>query len=874
MTYTPLSQDSYYQLMLDSIGDGIWEWEIQTGQARMSRQWKAMLGYAEEEIDDSPEGWSSLVHPEDLPRCLSMLEAYCQRNQGEYEIEHRLRCADGSYKWILSRARIVSWTPDGEPAKLLGTNTDISRQKALEASLRASNERLQLTKSAGRVGIWDLDFALGQAFWDAEALRIYGLPSDQTLQTFEAWLACVHPEDTQIAIGPPLEEMGREPFHNEFRISRPDGEVRHLDNHGLVLWNESGQPYRLLGMCVDITERKQAEAELARSRAELEASNRQLSAEIAERQSKEAALRETTDKWQSLIDQVKDAVLVADFESAFFLEANPRACEMFGYTVAEFQALKGRDLNPAGSEQQIAEVSAQIRMQGYAQEARMPMLAKNGRRFWGDLSVTLTAVGKRRLMVIILRDVSEQVLAEQELLQAKEAAEAANQSKSEFLANMSHEIRTPMNGIIGMAELLRSSELNPEQRKFAEIIRQSGESLLVLLNDILDFSKIEAHKLELEQTAFELESLLYQSAGMLAMNAYEKRIELIIHIDQDVPTALSGDPSRLRQILLNLSTNALKFTHEGNVQVRVSCQEQQPHHARLRFEIQDTGIGIAAEQLRRIFEPFTQADGSTTRKFGGSGLGLAISKQLVELMGGELGVSSEPDRGSTFWFELPFTKRAQSEVPKPDAALAGKQVLLISPSHKLSSYLSDSLMALGCQVSQLSQASALSVAAQPELAQIDLLMLEWPLAQTSPGLRELRDRFPEHDVLLLACPGQESSLSPSDRELYTAWLPKPVLPSMLKASLIELFCDAKSSPLQAEQAELRSAPRHRPMSAKILLAEDNPINQAVAEAILDKLGYRVEIVCNGIEAVAALQRAPFDLVLMDCQMPGMDGYAA
>ncbi|HEY9843526.1 MAG: PAS domain S-box protein [Candidatus Sericytochromatia bacterium] len=720
------ASETRWQYFLESMGDGIWDWDVPSGKVNYSHQFKAMLGYAESDIGEGLEEWSSRVHPEDLPACQARMEAHIRGEKEFFQCQLRMRRKDDSYTWIVCRAKVVARTSTGEPLRIMGTHTDISRQKELEASLRN---------------------------------------------------------------------------------------------------------------------------------------------EITVREHKETALRETTGKWQTLISQAKDAIMIADFESAYFLEANPQACEMFGYSLAELQKLKGIDLNPPEAYPIAARFSAELRESGSAREARMPVIAKDGRRFWGDIHITVIELGGRKLMVVIIRDVSAEVHSEQELIKAKEAAEAANQAKSEFLANMSHEIRTPMNGIIGMAELLRTSRLNPEQRKFAEIIRHSGESLLALLNDILDFSKIEARKLTLERTGFELEALLAQSTGMLALNAYDKHLELMVLIDRDVPTALIGDPARLRQILLNLIANALKFTPTGEVLVRVCLAEQPQTDAsvRLRFEVRDTGIGIAAQQCQAIFLPFTQADGSTTRKFGGTGLGLAISKHLAELMGGSIGVESTLGQGSHFWFEVPFSTQAVART-LPD--FGQLPLLLISPAQAPGDWLSTALEQLCCCVSR-----AANPAAGLEQLQVPaLVLLDWPVTAAFPHPGALRTLHPELLLVLLAYPGQENSLSERERATYDSWLPKPLQLMEVRSILNHLV---QQTPARSTlKGDIQGQGAQTTPAARILLAEDNPINQAVAEAILTRLGYQSEIVANGLEALEALRARHYDLVLMDCQMPEMDGYTA
>ncbi|MCA9537766.1 MAG: response regulator [Myxococcales bacterium] len=597
----------------------------------------------------------------------------------------------------------------------------------------------------------------------------------------------------------------------------------------------------------------------------------------------ERRLRHNEDRFELLFEQLGDGLILHDVTGRI-IEANRRAAEMLGYSREALAGMRVGDLHPAPSRHETGRIRQIVA--GGTIHYETIYRRQDGTTFPAEVTSSQFEFEGQKFVQVLFRDRTEQVRVLDELRQTRDAAETATRAKSAFLANMSHEIRTPMNAVIGMTGLLLDTALDGQQREFVEVIRSSGDALLTIINDILDFSKIEAGELSLEDQPFDLRKCVEDALDVVATRAAERRLDLTYRLGSAVPGAVVGDVTRLRQILVNLLSNGVKFTDAGEVAVEVDAVPAaggHPDDVELHFMVRDTGVGIPVERMDRLFKSFSQVDASTTRKFGGTGLGLAICKRLSELMGGRIWVESVIGVGSTFHFTLRAQATEHERPPwnRPETRpFVGQRMLVVDDNASCREGIAELGRAWGldCDVVGSGRAAfdLLSGATRYDVALIDLHMP----GMSGLALAEMLNRRGQTQTpLMLMSPVMHASRGDPRLRHLAGTLIKPLKPARLYNALLGLLTGRQSDrrrltstrPAGDSEYDANMGQRH---PLRILVAEDNPVNQRLAIVMLSRLGYRADVVASGSEAVNALEAQPYDVVLMDVQMPEMDGVEA
>jgi PAS domain S-box-containing protein len=657
---------------------------------------------------DGTQFYVQRVHPDDRG---AFVAAFADIRAGRAgAVDYRWLHADGRYRWFNSRSVLVR-DARGLPHEVVGSTVDVTPRKLAEAELRDSELRHRLVSRATNDAIWDWCCTTGTTQWNEGVQSLFGYAADDVTPTYEWWAERIHAEDRGRVLGgiEAVVDGGGHAWREEYRFRCRDGSWAAVEDRGYVVRDERGTAARMIGAMTDVTMRRSAET----------------------------ALRHSEQRFRTMIEKASDLIAVLSLDGTVRY-ASPSHLRLLGHAP---EALVGQDVMRFLHPDDVAMITTRFADLEAVRDTPATYRFRHADGSWRVLEshhTDLSADPDIGGLVVNSRDVTDRVRAEQELQRAKEAAEAASRVKSAFVANMSHEIRTPLNGILGMAGWALDTPLSAEQRECVETIRDSGEWLLTLVNDVLDFSKIEAGKVALDPAPFSVRGLAGDVVRLLQPRAQAKQLGLELAVDAALPDALHGDAGRVRQVLLNLVGNAVKFTERGGVAVQLRAAEVTDAAVALQVRVADTGIGIPLAQQAAIFAPFEQADASTTRRYGGTGLGLAIARQLVAMMDGRLTVESAEGRGSTFELQLRLARAAG--LPRARAAAA-------------------------------------------------------PLARPARALR-------------------------------------------------------------------------------VLLAEDNAVNQRLALRLLEQAGHRVTVVATGAAACEAVARAPFDVVLMDVQMPEMDGFAA
>jgi two-component system, sensor histidine kinase and response regulator len=836
-----------------------------------------LTGYPAAEFLNGTRTYASIIHPDDTALCENVVTIGCGRAPYHFEVEYRIVHRSGEIRWVYERGQGI--VENGELQFLDGVVIDATERKRAQLERADSEARLRESEAKFRSLVSNIPGACYRCGLDPDwrvqlisdgVETLTGYPAGDFTGGLRNFDSIIHPDDRARSAQVVIDAKQRRPFvfEDQYRIVHASGEIRWVYERGQGILDEAGEPFCIDGVIVDITDRKRTEQELAGSEARLRASEAQ---------------------FRSLIDNMPGACYRGAWDSDWTMHYISDGIEaQTGYPAADFLngTRNGASVIHPEDRQKVEEavLAASLR-DPFVFEIEYRYVHRSGDIRWMLERGQGTREADGRIVLDgVIFDITTLKSTEQELIEAKETAERANSAKSEFLAVMSHEIRTPMNGVLGMSGLLLDTELTDEQRSYVGSIHHSGEALLSVINDILDVSKLEAGRLTLETIDFDLSGITSSIGELCGPRAHAKGLDIAFYCAPDVPNRLRGDPGRLRQILLNLVGNSLKFTEAGGVAVETVGFEREGR-TWLRFTVTDSGIGIPYSVQPHLFEKFTQADTSTTRRFGGSGLGLAICRQLVDLMSGTISFASEEGCGSSFWFELPFEPALTPSAPQraAKAAFSGVRVLVVDDNQInrmiFDKQLSGWGMSVDCADSGAAALEMLGAAAdlrRPyQLVLSDYMMPEMDGQELSQRIVSA-PALGTPKIILATSLGVRSYTADCKTAGVDIVLVKPVSPSHLFDAILSLFGPAEQ-PDAADGAPRgpAAAPAMPELRAlRILVAEDNHVNQLLVRAMLEKAGHRIDVAANGIEAVDAVYKRPYDIVLMDMQMPEMDGLAA
>jgi len=854
--------EQLFRSIFDNAPTGISLYTVASAQYLTNRALHQMLGRTHEELN-SVEKWDQIVHPDErvegAKRYADLVEGKRDNDAWEQRFLHRdghIINADGRFSVVRDAA--------GKPQYLLNMTVDITeRKRAQEERDRVAKQMEMLLESTGQ-GIYGIDLQGNCTFINRATCELIGYR--------------------------PEEALGRN-MHNLAHHHKPDGSVYPVDQCpvyralkkgegcGLgdeVMWRRDGTPIPVEYSSFPILENGRITGAVVTV------------VDITERKRAEERLRESEQLFRSIFENAQIGISFFNIDTQV-ISPNRALQEMLGYTENELSHLARWDeISHPDERASCAERYAEL-VQGKREKNQWEqrLVRKDGRIATTSVRFSLLrdATGRPQYVAALQEDITERKRLEAELVTAKEIAEAATKAKSDFLANMSHEIRTPMNAILGMTHLALKTDLTPKQRDYLTKTKTAAQTLLGVINDILDFSKIEAGKLDMEKIDFSLEDVLGNVSSMVCQKAHDKNLEFLVAAPQDLPAHLVGDPLRLGQVLINLVTNAVKFTERGEIVVTVTLVEKASDRVNVKFSVRDSGIGMTPEQTARLFQAFSQADSSTTRKYGGTGLGLSICKRLVEMMEGNIWVESGSGTGSAFHFTAWFgigSGEPKRRLLIPD--IAGLRVLVVDDNQQAREILTDSLkgLALAAQSASSGEDAIRELAAADSQEPYQLVLMDWHM----PGMDGLetsriikRSGCLKHapKIVMVTAFEREDIRAQAEDIGIEGYLLKPVTPSTLYDTLVDLFGVASREPEPSRSTKATSS-SDRASGVRILLVEDNEVNQQVATELLESEGAIVRVANHGGEALRILtegeQPPPFDIVFMDLQMPGMDGFTA
>ncbi|SMP62550.1 PAS domain S-box protein [Anoxynatronum buryatiense] len=836
---------------------GTWEWNVQTGKTTLNERWAEMVGYTLAELEPtSINTRNRFVHPDDLQASEAQLQEVFSHQRDHYDIEYRMKHRDGHWVWVQDRGNVISWTADDIPLLMSGTHTDITEKKLVEKALEESEKAYRAYTEQSPLAIFVTDRAGKYLRANPAACTLTGYTEEELIKLTINDLTPPEFKDQDQARINEAEEKGT--VAAEFIGLKKNGE-RYWGRIHISIINEN----EIMGIVEDISERKEMEVTLASKQKELE----------------------------TYFTSSLDLLCIANTNGTF-IRLNPEWEKVLGYSLEELEGKKFLDYVHPEDLPATMEVIQNLKNQEEVSSFTNRYRCADNTYRW--IEWRSRPVGE--VMYSVARDVTKKFKQEEKLLEftamlemknleldvAAHQAEQASRTKSQFLANMSHEIRTPMNGILGFLQLLQETKTDKQQATYINYIKTSSEILLSLINDILDLSKIESGKMELETIPFDLRSALEAAVIPQAHRAHSKNLELHLLMRPCLPFQVKGDPTRLRQIVTNLVSNAVKFTEIGNIAVECSQINESDTVSTVEIQVRDTGIGISEEAVSRLFESFTQADASNTREYGGSGLGLAISRDLAHLMKGTITVASSPGEGSTFTLTLPLEK---DRTPLPQLAshqvLKGKHIMVVDDDGSNREIIRTYLEEAGCRVTESArgtQALEQIITKTANRENIHCALLD----QQMPGmageamafaLKAIPDTKDIPLCLLTSVMEPGSAKTASDIG-FSAYLTKPLSRRDLLDTVASLVTGLKrhQTPSLITRHSLREA--HDNERIKVLVVDDQPVNQALAVQLLQNRGMSCDVAQNGLEAIEACRQKNYDLVLMDIQMPVMDGLEA
>jgi len=868
-----LASEQLFRTIFENAQIGISVLNVIADEYHTNQALHDMLGCTHEDLN-SLEKWDRIVDPNEralgAQRYTALLAGHHERDQWEQRFvrrDGRLVIANGRFSVIRNAA--------GQPHYVLSFTEDITEKKHAEEKLKRSEELFRSVFENAQIGIGIFDLNTGEHLVNRAQTRMLGYSHEELSHT-KQWDEIVHPEDRAFGANRYAELVQGLRDEDEYtqRFIRRDGQISIQSGRFTLIRDEAGKPQHLIALHEDITERKAAE-ELIRKR--------------------EAELRQANFLAETALDLTRAGYWHVPLDGSGLFNSSPRRDAIFGETSSPdfrypleqvFAHAKEADELAAATRREAFNAAVEGKTEKYDSiyAYKRPV---DGQVIWIHAlgHVVTDSTGKPTDIYGVSQDITEFKRLEEELLSAKEAAETATKVKSEFLANMSHEIRTPMNAILGMTHLALRTELTPKQHDYLTKTKAAAEGLLGIINDILDFSKIEAGKLTMEHTDFRLDTVLEHLSTVVSPKICEKKLEFLIDEPLDLPAVLVGDQLRLGQVLINLVNNAVKFTERGEIVVTIRLEERLSDQVKLKFDVRDSGIGMTPEQSSRLFQAFSQADTSTTRKYGGTGLGLSISKRLVEMMEGNIWVESEFGRGSTFCFTAWFgIADAETRSKKLSSGFASIRALVVDDNAMARDILAHALSQLLPRVDCVSSGEEAleKLAGADEQDPYQFIMVDWQM----PGLDGLEaSRIIKQGgrlknvprIVMITAFDREEIRAQAEEMGIEALIQKPVSQSVLFDTLVNIFGSV------SEQASLGKVSKVEVQSydaggVRVLLVEDNEVNQQIATELLESVGASVTVANHGGEAIGLLtegeQPPPFDIVFMDLQMPEVDGFTA